>query len=94
MLCAITQLYRINLTKDKGEHCSVNGYASDMATNRQNIYELIDDSISELLHLKVKGHEQVEIVDVLQLLVDIENVIPEFIIDGDEFVKHFNKKHC
>jgi dTDP-glucose pyrophosphorylase len=63
-----------------------------MSIEPQNIYELIDKSLSELLHLKVTGRRRVEITDVIQLLVDIENVIPEFVIDGDEFVKHFSKK--
>lgn len=57
-----------------------------------NVYDLIDESISELLHLGIKGQKRVEIVDVIQLLMEIDEAIPEIIIDGDEFVKHFSKK--
>jgi hypothetical protein len=63
-----------------------------MWKQKQNIYEIIDESLSELLHLRVHGHKRVEIVDVIQLLVEIEEVIPEFVLDGDEFVKHFREK--
>lgn len=58
----------------------------------QNIYELIDESISELLHLGIKGQRRVDIVDVIQLLLDIDAMVPEIIVDGDAFVKHFGKK--
>lgn len=56
-----------------------------------NVYDLIDEAISELLHLGVIGQKRVEIVDVIQLLVEIDEAVPEIVIDGDEFVKHFNK---
>lgn len=63
-----------------------------MGLKKQNIYEIIDESLSELLHLRVHGHKRVEINDVIQLLIEIEEVIPEFVLDGDEFVKHFKEK--
>lgn len=57
-----------------------------------DVYELIDESISELLHLGIKGQRKVEILDVIQLLIEIDEAIPEITIDGDELVKHFSKK--
>jgi len=59
----------------------------------ESVYHLIDESLGELLNLMWLGHKRVEIIDVIQLIKEIEDLIPEIIIDGDEFVKRFSKKH-
>ena len=54
------------------------------------IYELIDDSIQNLLSTSVAGKRNfIKISEVIDLLLKIEELIPEIVIDGDEFVKYF-----
>lgn len=57
-----------------------------------NVYELIDEAISDLLALELEGVECVNVKDVLQFIIEVDSLIPEIVIDGDEFVKHFKKK--
>jgi len=57
-----------------------------------NVYALIDEAISDLLALELEGVECVKVKDILQFVIEIDSLIPEIIIDGDEFVKHFRKK--
>jgi hypothetical protein len=54
------------------------------------IYEFIDDSIQNLLATSVGGRRNfMKITEVVDLLLKIEELIPEIVIDGDEFVKYF-----
>ena len=57
-----------------------------------NVYELIDEAISDLLALELEGIKRVNVKDVLQFILELDSLIPESVIDGDELVKHFNKK--
>lgn len=55
-----------------------------------NIYELIDESIQDLLSRSIVGKRNfIKITEVVDLLLKIEKSIPEIVIDGDEFVKYF-----
>lgn len=55
-----------------------------------NIYELIDESIQDLLSRSIAGKRNfIKITEVVDLLLKIEKSIPEIVIDGDEFVKYF-----
>ena len=55
-----------------------------------NIYELIDESIQNLLSRSIAGKRNfIKISEVIDLLLKIEDLIPEIVIDGDEFVKYF-----
>jgi hypothetical protein len=55
-----------------------------------NIYELIDESIQNLLSRSIAGKRNfIKISEVIDLLLKIEELIPEIVIDGDEFVKYF-----
>lgn len=55
-----------------------------------NIYELIDESIQNLLSRSIAGKKNfIKISEVIDLLLKIEELIPEIVIDGDEFVKYF-----
>jgi hypothetical protein len=54
------------------------------------IYEFIDDSIQNLLATSVGGRRNfMKITEVVDLLLKIEELTPEIVIDGDEFVKYF-----
>jgi len=58
-----------------------------------NIYDFLDKEISELLSVVVQHpNRRMRIVDVIQILLKIEILIPQIVIDGDEMVKYFNKK--
>lgn len=55
-----------------------------------DIYKLIDDSIQDLLYTSIRGRRNfMKITDVIELLMKIEESVPEIVIDGDEFVKYF-----
>ena len=55
-----------------------------------NIYELIDESIQNLLSRSIAGKRNfIKISEVIDLLLKIEELIPEIVIVGDEFVKYF-----
>lgn len=54
------------------------------------INELIDESIQNLLSRSVTGKRNfIKITEVVDLLLKIEELVPEIVIDGDEFVKYF-----
>lgn len=58
-----------------------------------NIYEFIDNTLSDLLSLNaLNDNRKISIQKVIQILLIIETLIPEIVIDGDEMVKYFNKK--
>jgi len=58
-----------------------------------NIYDFIDKELSELLSVVAQHpNRKMRIVDVIQILLKIEILIPQIVIDGDEMVKYFNKK--
>jgi len=62
-------------------------------TETSNIYEFIDKQIGDLLSMSIRNkRKQISILHVIQLLCEIENLIPHIVIDGDEMVKYFNKK--
>lgn len=62
-------------------------------TEISNIYEFIDKQIGDLLSMSIRNkRKQVPILHVIQLLCEIENLIPNIVIDGDEMVKYFSKK--
>jgi hypothetical protein len=54
------------------------------------INELIDESIQNLLSRSVTGKRNfIKITEVVDLLLKIEELVPEIVIDGDGFVKYF-----
>ena len=58
------------------------------------IYDYIDEQIGDLLAILLfRRHKKVDISKVVEILVEIEKRIPQIVIDGDEFVKYFTKKH-
>ena len=58
-----------------------------------NIYNFIDKQIADLLVLVLDDEEEVvSVLDVIDVLYEISNLIPEVVIDGDEMVKYFNNK--
>lgn len=66
-----------------------------MNNNNQNsnVYDFIDEQIAELLVLVLTNEQEVvNILDVIDVLCEISNLIPEIVIDGDEMVKYFNNK--
>lgn len=67
-----------------------------MTTNNNNdsIYDYIDEQIGDLLTVSLfRRHKKIEISKVIEILVEVEKRIPQIVIDGDEFVKYFTKKH-
>lgn len=57
-----------------------------------NIYDFIDKQIADLLFLVLTDEEKVNITDVISVLCEINSLIPEIVINGDELVKYFNNK--
>ncbi len=67
-----------------------------MGTNNKDstIYDYIDEQIGDLLAILLfRRQKKVDISKVVEILVEIEKRIPQIVIDGDEFVKYFTKKH-
>ena len=67
-----------------------------MSTNNKDstIYDYIDEQIGDLLAILLfRRQKKVDISKVVEILVEIEKRIPQIVIDGDEFVKYFTKKH-
>jgi len=58
-----------------------------------NVYDFIDELIADLLVLNLENEEKVNVLDVIDVLYEISDLIPEIIIDGDEITKHFHLKH-
>ena len=48
--------------------------------------------VRDLLALELEGIKRVNVKDVLQFILELDSLIPESVIDGDELVKYFNKK--
>jgi hypothetical protein len=62
--------------------------------NDSTIYDYIDEQIGDLLAILLfRRHKKVDISKVVEILVEIERRIPQIVIDGDEFVKYFTRKH-
>jgi hypothetical protein len=58
-----------------------------------NVYKFIDKQIGDLLSMSIRNtHKRIPVLQVIKLLCEIEDLIPEVVIDGDEMVKYFNKK--
>ena len=58
------------------------------------IYDYIDEQIGDLLAILLfRRHKKVDISKVVEILIEIEQRIPQIVIDGDEFVKYFTRKH-
>lgn len=67
-----------------------------MTTNNNNntVHDYIDEQIGDLLTVSLfRRHKKIEISKVIEILVEVEKRIPQIVIDGDEFVKYFTKKH-
>lgn len=67
-----------------------------MTTNNDNdsIYDYIDEQIGDLLTVSLfRRHKKIEISKVIEILVEVEKRIPQIVIDGDELVKYFTRKH-
>ena len=67
-----------------------------MTTNNNNdsIYDYIDEQIGDLLTVSLfRRHKKIEISKVIEILVEVEKRIPQIVIDGDELVKYFTRKH-
>jgi hypothetical protein len=98
MATTISDKSKRNDSNQRQANCGFGDFLGSIDSMRElqneGIYHLIDESLGELLNLMWLGHRRVEIIDVIQLIKEIEDLIPEIVIDGDEFVKHFNKKHC
>ena len=59
-----------------------------------SIYDYIDAQIGDLLAISLfRRHKKIEISKVIEILVDVERRIPQIVIDGDELVKYFTRKH-
>ena len=62
--------------------------------NNDSIYDYIDKQIGDLLAILLfRRHKKIDISKVVEILIEIEKRIPQIVIDGDEFVKYFTKKH-
>jgi hypothetical protein len=58
-----------------------------------NVDFFIDNLIQQLLvKTLVSENSQLEIKHVINILLEIKDLIPEIVIDGDEMVKYFSKK--
>ena len=67
-----------------------------MTTNNDNdsVYDYIDEQIGDLLTVSLfRRHKKIEISKVIEILVEVEKRIPQIVIDGDELVKYFTRKH-
>ena len=67
-----------------------------MGTNNKDstIYDYIDEQIGDLLAILLfRRQKKVDISKVVEILVEIERRIPQIVIDGDELVKYFTRKH-
>ena len=70
-------------------------YASYMERKKieNNVDFFIDNLIQQLLvKTLVSENSQLEIKHVINILLEIKDLIPEIVIDGDEMVKYFSKK--
>jgi hypothetical protein len=58
-----------------------------------NVDFFIDELIQELLiKTLMSKNSTLEIKHVINILLEIKDLIPEIVIDGDEMVKYFSKK--
>ena len=58
-----------------------------------DVDRFIDELVQQLLIKSLTNKKQtVEIKYVIHNLLTIKDLIPEFVIDGDEFVKYFSRK--
>jgi hypothetical protein len=58
-----------------------------------DVDRFIDELVQQLLVKSLTHKKQtVEIKYVVHNLLTIKDLIPEFVIDGDEFVKYFSRK--
>jgi hypothetical protein len=67
-----------------------------MTTNKDNdsVYDYIDEQIGDLLTVSLfRRHKKIEISKVIEILVEVEKRIPQIVVDGDELVKYFTRKH-
>lgn len=57
-----------------------------------NVFDFIDEQIGDLLYLLLHHKKRVNTTDVIDVLLEISDLIPEVVIDGDELTKHFHPK--
>jgi hypothetical protein len=65
----------------------------DRKEKEVNIYDLISETVQDLLVKQLRSKNSgVPIKKVIEILLKIEQSVPEVIVDGDEMVKYFSKK--